>query len=147
MRWLLFVIAVAVGSLLPLQAGINATLRTHLEHPLRAASFNFLVGLTVLVAALLVSGNASLPSGAFRSAPPWAFFGGLIGATVVLGSLVIAPKLGGALLFAAIVAGQLSSGLLIDHFGLVGYPRSPITLGRIGGVLLVFAGVVLIQRS
>jgi transporter family-2 protein len=37
--------------------------------------------------------------------------------------------------------------LLLDHFGALGLPREPINLGRIAGVALVFAGVVLVRRS
>jgi transporter family-2 protein len=37
--------------------------------------------------------------------------------------------------------------LLLDHIGALGLPRDPISIGRIGGALLVIAGVVLVRRS
>jgi transporter family-2 protein len=45
------------------------------------------------------------------------------------------------------VAGQLIISLVLDHFGAFGVPRSPVNLGRIAGVALVIAGVILVRRS
>jgi transporter family-2 protein len=44
-----------------------------------------------------------------------------------------------------ILAGQMFASLLLDHFGWLGYPLQPISLGRIAGVVLVCGGVWLIR--
>ena len=38
------------------------------------------------------------------------------------------------------------ASLVLDHYGLVGYPQHPMNLWRLAGVALVLAGVFLIQR-
>jgi transporter family-2 protein len=78
-------------------------------------------------------------------APWWVWLGGLCGAFYVVGSVVAAPRLGAATLVALIFAGQAVSSLLVDHFGWVGFDEQPISLGRIAGVLLLAAGVVLVR--
>ena len=57
------------------------------------------------------------------------------------------PRLGAAMTITLMVAGQLALSLLLDHFGALGVPRQPLNLGRIAGVALVFAGVLLVRRS
>ena len=57
------------------------------------------------------------------------------------------PRLGVAMTITLMVAGQLALSLLLDHFGALGVPRQPLNLGRIAGVALVFAGVLLVRRS
>jgi uncharacterized membrane protein YdcZ (DUF606 family) len=39
----------------------------------------------------------------------------------------------------------LACSLFLDHFGLMDLPRQVVTPGRLLGVLLVFAGVVLVK--
>ena len=79
------------------------------------------------------------------AAPWWVWVGGLLGAFYVLGSVVTGPKLGAATLVALILAGQAAASLTVDHFGLVGFEENPITPGRIAGIALVAAGVVLVR--
>ena len=67
--------------------------------------------------------------------------GGFLGAFYVLGSVVTAPKLGAATLFALILAGQATASLAVDHFGWVGFDENPVTPGRLLGMALVAAGV------
>ena len=45
-----------------------------------------------------------------------------------------------------VVAGQLLTSLVLDQFGLLGYPVRPIDPARAVGALLLIAGVVLIVR-
>ena len=147
MKTLWVLLVVSLGTVLPAQAGINAELRRHAGHPLLAALVSFGVGFLVLAAAVLAL-RVPLPAwSALRGAPWWAWLGGLLGAGLVFTSVVVAPRLGAAVLVAGLVAGQLAASVLLDHFGWVGYPVRPVNLGRIAGVLLLAAGVWLVQRS
>ena len=60
--------------------------------------------------------------------------------------MVLAHKLGATVLIACIIAGQLICSLPLDQFGLIGFAQHPLNAGRIAGVILLFAGVVLIQK-
>ena len=142
----LLLLAVTAGVLLPLQAGINAQLRSALGSPLSAALVSFLVGTAGLAAvALVLRGPIPIQAG-WTASSPWQWSGGLLGALYVLATIVLAPKLGAATLIAAVVAGQMIGSLLLDQFGLVGFPIHPISVPRLVGASLVIAGVILVQR-
>jgi bacterial/archaeal transporter family-2 protein len=139
-------LAVAAGSLVPIQAGINASLRTSLEHPLLAAITNFLVGLTLLVT-FAAAARVPLPSAAqISQAPWWCWIGGSMGAALVLSGVLLSHRLGAAVFIACIILGQLSASVLLDHFGLVGFPQHSLTLPRVAGLFLLAAGVYVIRR-
>jgi transporter family-2 protein len=143
--WAYVLLAFAAGAVLPFQTGVNAELADWVNSPFRAAFVSFLVGtLVLLVVAALVF--RPLPSWTkLGEAPWWVWIGGALGAFYVAGSIVSAPKLGAATLIALVVAGQALVSLAVDHFGWVGFEENPISLGRIGGMLLIAAGVVLVR--
>ena len=144
---LLIAMMIGVGMLIPVQAGINAEFRRHAGHALWAGTLNFAVGLAAILLVSMLS-RIPVPSpGAVLAAPTWAWIGGFLGATLVVTSVIAAPRLGAALLIACLVAGQLISSVIVDGFGLVGYPLRPLNMERILGVLLLLGGVWLIQRS
>lgn len=137
-------LALAVGTLLPLQAGINATLRTRLASPLQAALVSFAVGTVVLGAATLFT-RAPWRGQRIPGAPWWVWTGGLIGASYVFSAVVLARRLGATQLLAFVVAGQMLSSLVLDHFGIAGFPVHQMSLPRVAGVVLLIAGVALIR--
>ena len=110
------------------------------------ALVSFLVGTAGLAAGALVS-RVPLPIGAaWSQSPAWHWIGGLIGAVYVAGAIVLAPRLGAATLIAAVVAGQMATSIVLDHFGWVGFPVHEITPVRLVGAALIIGGVLLVQR-
>jgi transporter family-2 protein len=143
--WPYLLFAFAAGAALPVQFGINAQLASWLDSPVRAAFVSFLTGTIVLAgAAALVF--KPLPSvSRLGHAPWWVWVGGAFGAFYVAGSIVAAPRLGAATLVAAIIAGQSLASVVVDHFGWVGFEPKHVSAGRLAGVVLVGAGVVLVR--
>ena len=142
---LLLVAAILVGMGLPLQAGINAQLRLGVGHPLLAALISFVVGTVALALAMLLLRLSFPPAAALGQISWWQWTGGLIGALYIFAAVILAPRLGATTLIGAIVAGQMVASLLYDHFGVAGFPVQPVTLTRIIGVILIGAGVWLVQ--
>jgi len=143
--WPYYVFAVAAGAMLPIQFGINAQLASWLGSPLRATFVSFAVGALVLLAATAVFARGVADGRDLGAAPWWVWVGGFLGAFYVLGSVVTAPKLGAAALFAFILAGQAFASLAVDHFGWVGFEENPVTPGRLLGIALVAAGVAAVR--
>jgi transporter family-2 protein len=140
-------LAVAVGTLLPLQVAMNMTLRPWFRDPVVAALPNFLVGIVMLGGYMLVM-RSKLPNlASLAQVPLWAWLGGLIGASYIIATLQLGPKIGAALLLALILAGQMSASLVVDHFGLLGFPHHPVNLPRLAGALLLLIGTVLIVKN
>ena len=135
----LLLFALLVGFLLPLQAGINSQLRLHMGHPLWASLVSFTGGTLALVCLLALSRVSLPPVGWFERVPWWQLTGGLLGA------LFVTAGLGAATLVASVVAGQMVGSMIIDHYGIVGYPQHDLSVERIMGMLLVIIGVALIQ--
>jgi bacterial/archaeal transporter family-2 protein len=143
--WSYLVFGLAAGAMLPIQFGVNAELARWVDSPLRASLVSFAVGTLVLVVAAvpLVRG---WPGGErLGAAPWWVWVGGALGAFYVLGSIVSAPRLGAVTLVAVILAGQATASLVIDQFGWIGFPEHAVTPGRLVGVALLAAGVILVR--
>jgi bacterial/archaeal transporter family-2 protein len=143
---LLLLLAIGAGVLLPVQAGINAQLRSAVGSPLAAALVSFLVGTAGLAAVVLLLRESLTLRSAWIATPWWYWIGGLIGAGYVVATIVLAPRLGAATMIAAIVAGQMIASLLLDQYGLLGFPVHPIGGVRVLGAALVIGGVMLVQR-
>ena len=143
--WPYYLFAVAAGAMLPIQFGINAQLASWVGSPLRATFVSFVVGAAVLAVAVLLFARGWPGTEKLGAAPWWVWVGGFLGAFYVLGSVVTAPKLGAAALFAFILAGQAVASLTVDHFGWVGFDENPITPGRLLGMALVAVGVAAVR--
>lgn len=138
-------VAALVGAGLTVQVGMNATVRLVVGSPVLAAVVNFVVGLVALVAVAVVGGARWAP-GSAAAVPAWAWLGGLLGALYVASTTVLGPRLGAAALLALTLAGQMVAALIVDHYGVIGFPQSPVTPARLLGALLLVAGVLLIMR-
>jgi transporter family-2 protein len=139
-------LAVAVGSMVPIQAGLNASLRSSLQNPVLVAITNFLVGLALL-AAFAVATRATLPTAAQAGqAPWWHWIGGAMGAALVLSGVLLSHRLGAATFIACIILGQLCASVVLDQFALAGYSQRSLSLPRLAGLFLLAAGVYLIRR-
>ncbi|HEY0926977.1 DMT family transporter [Brevundimonas sp.] len=143
---LLSMIAVVLaGGATALQAPTNAKMMTAVGSPVNAAFVSFAVGTAALgIVAMILQTKPDLT--AARGLPWYAWIGGLYGAIFVVAAAWGVPRLGVALTITLMVAGQLLIGLILDHFGAFGSPQSPISLGRMAGVALVVAGVLMVRR-
>jgi transporter family-2 protein len=143
---ILVLCAALIGVLLPVQAGVNAELRHAVGSPLGTAFASFLVG-TVALGIVGILARSPVPDlRTLGAVPAWQWLGGLLGAVYITGAVVLAPRLGAATMIAAIVAGQMLSSVVLDHFGWVGFARHSATPARLVGAALVILGVRLIQR-
>ncbi len=141
---LLYALALAAGAGMSFQVIVNAQLRTHLGEPMQASLVSFAVGTVAALIYCLVAGFAWPSFQQVREAPWWAWIGGLLGLFFIWCSIVIAPRIGVALMLGLVVAGQVAASTLIDHYGLLGAAVRPASFGRIAGVILVVVGVSLV---
>ena len=77
--------------------------------------------------------------------PPYLLLSGLFGGIFITAAAFLAPRIGVALLFSAFTAGTLTGGLILDHIGAFGAGGERATLLRVLGVVVVFAGVVIVR--
>ncbi len=144
--YLYLLLALAAGAMMPTQAAINNKLAVFVESPILAAFISFFVGTIALFSFVVASGTPLGNIVSAKEAPPIAWIGGLLGAFFVTAAVTLVPRLGVAMTFSLIIAGQMLVTIVIDHFGLLGVPVKEVSLVRIGGILLITAGVVLIRK-
>ena len=143
---LLAMIAVVFGgAATALQAPTNARMMTAVGSPVNAAFVSFAVG-TAALGILAVLLQARPDMAASRALPWYAWVGGLYGAIFVVAAAWGVPRLGVATTIIMMVAGQLLLSIGLDHFGAMGMPKQPISWGRVAGVAMVLAGVLMVRR-
>jgi len=143
--WITLLALIIAGGATALQAPTNARLAAGVGSPVNAAFVSFAVGATAL--GLLAAALHTRPDMAsVKGLPAWAWLGGLYGCVFVVAAAWGVPRYGAALVITLMVAGQLLAGLTLDHFGALGVPRHPMSIGRIGGVALVLIGVLMVRR-
>ena len=143
---LAIVLAALAGAGLAVQSGTNAVLGRMLGHPMWASFWQFAAG-TVLIIAIMIALRVPAPAFAATAAtgPWWVWIGFITGSYFVVSALSLSPVIGVGGFIAALVAGQMITSLVLDHFGLAGLAVRPLTLARAAGAVLIIAGVLLIQ--
>lgn len=144
--YLCLLLALAAGAMMPTQAAINNKLAVAVDSPITAAFISFFVGTVALFVYVVASGTPLSNIAAIKDAPPITWIGGLLGAFFVTAAVTLVPRIGVAMTFSLIIAGQMLVTIVIDHFGLLGVPVKEVSLARVGGVLLITVGVVLIRK-
>ncbi len=147
MVFLLVVLTVMIGTLLPVQASLNAELTKLLKHPYLGAFISFFTGTLTLSLIILIQ---RAPVGDLKrlgSIPFHYYMGGMMGALFVGSSIFLIPRLGPTLMMASFVTGQLISSVIIDHYGWFNMPVYAITPQRIIGIILLFSGLLLVIKK
>jgi transporter family-2 protein len=144
--YILIALAILAGIAIPVQGALNTRLAGVLDSPILSAFFSFLVGTAALFVYVLLSGSPLGNLSSIKNAPASALTGGLFGAFFVASTIMLIPRLGVAVTFGIVVAGQMIFSVVIDNFGLLGSPVRSVSLARIGGILLITAGAIIIRR-
>jgi bacterial/archaeal transporter family-2 protein len=144
--YLYLLIGLLAGAMMPTQAATNSKMAAFVDSPVLAAFISFVVGTAALLVYLLLAGVPLTSLAGVKEAPAVAWAGGFLGAFFVAAAVTLVPRLGVAMTFSLIIAGQMIVTLVIDHFGLLGVPVKEVSIARMGGILLITAGVVLIRR-
>jgi transporter family-2 protein len=139
-------VAAVVGGLVVTQAPLNSQLGRAvggLEASVVALGISFLA----IVMLSAVTGDI----GGLRrigDAPLHVAIGGGLAGALYVGSIVWTVRaLGAGGLTAVTIAGQLGVAIVIDHFGWLGVEKSPITVAKVSGVLLLAVGTWLVIKD
>ncbi len=139
-------LALAAGIAMALQGSLNALL-SKVVGLLEATFLVHLVG-TAAVAAALVSLRLGLGGLDQMHRIPWyAWMGGLLSALIIYSVAASISKLGVATATTAIIVGQVSAAVLIDHFGMFGLRQIPFTWWKLAGIVLLATGAKLMLNA
>ena len=151
MKIFLLAFAVAAGVLNTLQSGSNSMLNKQIHQPFATATIIYLGGLLVVLlgwlGAILIGKGQHLPTIAQVADVPWyGWLGGLLGLSFVLGTMLVAPKLGAGSYTAFSITAAVITSLVLDNFALMGFEQHQAGWGRIIGAVLIITGLGLIAK-
>jgi bacterial/archaeal transporter family-2 protein len=149
MRFLPVLVMVIAGFFISIQGPINARLRVAVDSPVLSAAISFLSGGLILLCVMATGAFGGTGAGlrGLQSAPLWAYLGGALGVSFVLGAIVAIPKVGVVVVICAAILGQMVGSYLTDTFGWFGVDRVPFNPVRLVGIVLLVFGVLLVQRK
>jgi len=149
MRLLPVLIMVVAGFFISIQGPINARLRLAVDSPVLSAAISFLSGGLVLLCIMGTGAFGGTGTGlrGMQSAPLWAYLGGVLGISFVLGSIVAVPRVGVVVVICAAILGQMVGSYFADTLGWFGVDKVPFNPVRLAGIGLMVLGVLLVQRK
>lgn len=133
------IIAALSGMAMTFQGAINAALKDKIGVAPMSV-FVHLSGLIVSLAAVLVlTGLPKVQD--LKAAPLYSYLGGVLNVAIIGGVAYAIAKTGATVGISAILIGQLSTAVVLDHFGIFTLDKIPLTWARILGVILMLAGM------
>ena len=141
----LFGLGILAGALITVQSVLNSTLGTR-AGVLGSVLVLTLVSIAVLIVLILVFPNTA-NFGALPGLSQWyLYLGGVLGIIILASPIFLIPKIGAAGTLTAIVVGQLTIAVVVDHFGILSVPRVEASILRVAGIALVALGAYLVTR-
>lgn len=142
-NYFLLVLMFFGGLAVAVQPSINARLAQKIG-AFESSFISFAVGTLAMLLVVFISGRGSLK--AVAGANWWELTGGLLGAFFVTLTIITVPRIGTVAVMAGVIAGQLVTAAILDHFGFFGFQQVPIEPKRILGIVLLTAGAALVLR-
>lgn len=139
-------LALLAGITMALQGSLNTVL-SKVSGLLEATFIVHLVGTVTITVVLFLCGPGVGGLGKIGQAPWYALLGGVLSALIIYAVVASISKLGVATATTAIIAGQVSAAVIIDHFGMFGLKQIPCTWWKIAGIVLLAAGARLMLNT
>ena len=142
----IFPFIVVGGILQAVGAPMNGQLYASLQNKWLATAVSFVVVTFFFIVMFLIQPKPLPTVQDLARMPWWAPIGGLVGAVQVYAGLTLVNRVGAGPFIGITVTSALVASLAIDHFGLFHMTVHPINVLRIGGAVLMIAGIALIAR-
>ena len=139
------VLALLSGVAMAVQGSLNAAL-AKITGLLQATLVVHLTA-TITVVLLLLFPLSPGSLGRIIQAPWYLLLGGIIGVLITYGVVASIPRAGVALATTAIIVGQVTTALIIDHWGLFGLEKIPFTWWKALGLVLLASGACLMLKN
>jgi transporter family-2 protein len=138
--------ALAVGTLLAVQAAANLRLTTALRSPYGAACLQLALAAAIL-GGVAAAGGALPALAELPAVPWWHLLGGLASPLYVVAGILLFPRLGAVVAVGLFVTGQVLASLALDVGGFLDVARRPVSAAIFLGPLAVLAGITAVVRG
>ena len=132
------------GIAIAIQPSINGRLAQKVG-ALESSMISFTVGALFLATVVLFAGKGSIKG--VVSSSWWELTGGCLGAFYVTMTIFAIPRIGTTAALTTAIFAQLTTSVILDHFGLFGFRTFPMDSKRGIGVALLMAGAGLILKK
>ena len=135
-----------IGFVLTLHLAMNAQVGALVKNPRMANALFWAIGAAT---AIIIGATGWDPAffSNLKAVPLWLLTAGIMGGALVFGIAWAMPQLGAGTAFVLMIAGQVISGMVFSHFGLLGSPVEPVSMIKILGVVLLIAGVTIVTLA
>jgi bacterial/archaeal transporter family-2 protein len=132
------------GAGIPLIGALNSGVARSVGNPFAATAVMFAMAAIVAFGLTLpLYGRPTLAQ--LGSAPLVSYGAGLLIGFYGLSATIIIPRLGAASFIAYILVAQLLTSALVDQFGLFGMARRPIDITKLIGLIVIMAGITVME--
>lgn len=143
MKMYLIGLTLVIGAVLSLHLSMNAQVGAILNNPKMGNAVFWTIGGVTAIIIGLTSWDAAVVGG-LKEVPLWLLTAGALGAALVFGIAWIIPQVGAGTAFVVMIAGQVITGMVLSHYGVLGSPVEPINAMKVLGVLLLIGGAALV---
>lgn len=142
-----YLLTVLIGLLGGVAIGVQSPIAGAMSQRVGGTASSVIVHLSGFIfsmALLFVRGGERIRD--WRSLPIYMLGAGVFGLILYQTINVTFPRLGGTMMVALIIIGQLVTGVVIDHFGWLGVATRPIDASRLMGIVILLFGGYLISK-
>ena len=146
MKLPLLLLMLLIGFVLTLHLTMNSQVGVIVKNQKMGNALFWTIGaITALIIGATAWDAAALAR--LKDVPVWLLTAGAMGACLVFGIAWVIPQIGARNAMVLMIAGQVITGMIFSHFGILGSPVEPITFIRVVGVLLLIGGVSIITYA
>ncbi|WP_411346998.1 DMT family transporter [Paenibacillus sp. WLX2291] len=135
-----FMIAMLTGTLLSFEGALFGKLGENVGE-LEANWYNFTMGAIIALVLLIFFRRGNLTEALHL--PRWNFLGGVLGVIYMLAIVIGVPLIGVGLSMIIVIIGQITTSILIDHYGWLHNKKKPIQVRRIASMLFMLCALIL----
>ena len=146
MKIYLIALMLLIGFVLTLHLAMNAQVGAILKNPRMGNAIFWVIGGLTAVCIGLTDWDPTVFS-RLKEVPLWLLTAGAMGGALVFGIAWTMPQLGAGNAVVLMIAGQIISGMIFSHFGLLGSAVEPVSITKLLGAVLLVAGVATVTLS
>lgn len=135
-----------IGFVLTLHLAMNSQVGVILKNQKMGNAIFWTIGAATAILIGLTGWDSAVFS-RLKEVPVWLLTAGAMGGALVFGIAWAMPQLGAGTAFVLMIAGQVISGLIFSHFGLLGSPVEPVSMIKIVGVVLLITGAAIVTLA
>ena len=146
MKFTLIALMLIIGFVLTLHLAMNAQVGGMVKNPRMGNAIFWTIGAITAILIGLTGWDPSVFT-RLREVPIWLLTAGVMGGLLAFGIAWAMPKLGAGTAFVLLIAGQVISGMIFSHFGLLGSPVEPVSFVKLIGVVLLISGAAVVTLA